>query len=117
MRGIAAGGQCRHRMHGGIEQRHAEQMIGQEAGQGEREVDRDDVADQFAGARRHPFRALGGFRLEQLHAAHAEKRQHDHRHDDDAHASDPLQQRAPDENARWQRFEPGHHRGAGRREP
>jgi hypothetical protein len=47
------------------------------------------------------LRAVGAFCAEYLHAANAQEGQDEHCHQNNADAANPLQKRAPQQNARW----------------
>ncbi|MNE21763.1 hypothetical protein D3C80_1149380 [compost metagenome] len=97
--GVSPGAQRRHGVVDRLEQRHAAHPVGEEAEHGEHQIDHHYVVGHRLGAGRalvRPIRALG---LEQLHAADVEVGQHGHRHHDEAHAPQPLQDGAPQQYA------------------
>jgi hypothetical protein len=64
-----------------------------------------DQTDELAGARHNLAGAVGIFDLEKLHAADPQKGEEDDGHDNDADASDALQNGTLQKNARRQRVE------------
>ncbi|MNM92422.1 hypothetical protein D3C81_1047550 [compost metagenome] len=96
-----------------VEQAHAGPVEGQGAEQGDADVHPDDVLGDHVRARHDLFRAIRRLGLEQAHATNAQHRQDRHRHADEADAAQPVQQRAPDEDARRHVVQPAEHGGAG----
>ena len=58
-----------------------------------RDVDAEDVLGRHVRAWHHLLAPVGGFGLEQAHAADTQQRQDRHRHADETDAAEPVQQR------------------------
>ncbi len=93
---------------------HPRGPVGERRHRGERRVDHGDHGRDLGDARQHLLGQIGGLGAEQLHAADAQHRQHGDRHDDDADAAQPLQKRAPQQDARRRAVEADDHRRARR---
>jgi hypothetical protein len=111
--GETAGGNRRHGVVDRVERAHARAPEGQAAEQGDADIGGDDVLGDHVRAWQDLFRAVRGFGLEQAHAADPQHRQDRHGHGDEADAAQPVQQRAPDEDARGHVVQPAEHGGAG----
>ena len=112
----AAGRDRGHRMVDGVEGGHAGRRHADRAGERQRHVDDGDDLGELAHLRERLLRDVGGFGMKELHAADAQGRQHAQRHDDDADAADPVEQRAPHQQALRHGVEAGEHGRAGRRQ-
>jgi hypothetical protein len=110
---IAAGGECRHGMVDGVEGGHSGPHVSGGAGGGERDIGERQQTHEFTCPGHEFLAALGAFELEQLHAADAQEGQHEDRHHHHAEAADPLDDRAPQENAGRKRIQTGNDGGAG----
>ena len=92
---------------------HPGEDVAEEAEDRERQVDRGQAQRDLAGARQDLAQRVEGLGAEQLHAADLERRQEDHRDDDDAEAAEPLQHAAPEQHPGRQAVEADEDRRAG----
>ncbi|MCY1296457.1 hypothetical protein D9M70_458430 [compost metagenome] len=114
MRGEASGRDRRHCMVQRVKAAHAQVGVDYRAGDRQHHVDEDEGTGKGDDPGEGLFGRIRGFHLEEGHAADTQVR-HDEepeRHDPDA--AQPMQQRAPEQNARRSEIETGDHRGASR---
>ncbi|MNZ49181.1 hypothetical protein D3C78_669420 [compost metagenome] len=97
-----------------VEHVHARQPERQAAEGGKADVYRNDRLGDHVRARHDFFGAVRGFGLEQAHATDAQQWQNRHGHGDKADAAEPVQQRAPHQDARRHVVQAAEHRSAGR---
>ena len=97
--GISAGGNRRHGMGDGVEIAHPGERQHDRPACCQAGIDKAYAAGKLRRTRHHLVGGVKGFGSEKLHPADRQHRQNGHRHDDDADPAEPLQQRAPDQDA------------------
>ena len=107
--GEATGREGGHGVVDGFECRHATEPIGDAAQQTQHQIDDDYVLGHVGRPRTVFLGLIGGFGLEQLHAADVEGGQHGNGQHDEADSPQPLQQGAPQQDAGRHVVEAGQH--------
>jgi hypothetical protein len=102
-----------HRMDDRVIGCHAHGHVGHGAQPGHGDEHERDRGRDLGSAGQDLLRRVEGLRLEQLHAADLQHRQHGNCHDDDPQTAEPLQQPAPEQDARRSAIQAGDDRGAG----
>ena len=103
-------------MRRGVEDGHAGDVVEYRTDDRQPEIDQADRGCHLGGARQDLLRQIRGFGAHQLHAADPQHRQDRDGHDDEADAAEPMEDGAPQENARWRDVQADDHGRTGRRD-